>query len=129
MPAVTLSVSEGDDKLWGKTRETFRYVWNNFKDKADWFLKADDKTYSIGFEYNTPISRFNLTFFVRFVIVENLRYFLSGYNTSEPYWFGHKLKHGESKEGFLSPEAGITIKRENLRNILTLFIETIKDTF
>lgn len=45
LPAVALPVGEGRDNLWGKTREAYRYVWDNYKDKADWFMKADDDTY------------------------------------------------------------------------------------
>ena len=45
LSTVQLSVLEGRDELWGKTREAFRYVWNHYRDQADWFLKADDDTY------------------------------------------------------------------------------------
>ena len=37
-----LPVEEGYNKLWGKIRESFRYIWNNYRDQADWFFKADD---------------------------------------------------------------------------------------
>ena len=41
------------------------------QDEADWFLKADDDTYTI---------------------VENLRLLLLNKNSSEPVFFGHKFK-------------------------------------
>lgn len=44
LPAVALPVGEGRDNLWGKTREAYRYVWEHYQDKADWFMKADDDT-------------------------------------------------------------------------------------
>ena len=43
----------------------------SLQDEADWFLKADDDTYTI---------------------VENLRLLLLNKNSSEPVFFGHKFK-------------------------------------
>lgn len=42
----------------------------------------------------------------RYAILENLRYFLSSYNTSKPLWFGHKFKT-IVKQGYFSGGAGI----------------------
>ncbi|KAK4010685.1 hypothetical protein OUZ56_019816 [Daphnia magna] len=97
LPTVGLPVGEGRDALWGKTREAFRYVWERYQDKVDWFLKADDDTY---------------------VIVENLRYFLSGFNTSQPLYFGHKFKT-IVKNGYFSGGAG------KLFNLTTNFVEFV----
>ena len=50
---------------------TCRYVYEHYYDEADWFLKADDDTY---------------------VVMENLRYMLQSYNSSQPIYFGCKFK-------------------------------------
>ncbi|KAK7096059.1 hypothetical protein V1264_005405 [Littorina saxatilis] len=68
LPTIGLDVGEGRQHLMEKTNRAFRYIYENYIDDADWFMKVDDDTY---------------------VIVENLRYFLSGENSSEPVYFGH----------------------------------------
>lgn len=90
LPAVALPIGEGRDNLWGKTREAYRYVWEKYQDQADWFMKADDDTY---------------------VILENLRYMLSSYNSSDPIAFGHKFKPFV-KQGYFSGGAGYVLSKE-----------------
>lgn len=58
LPAVALPVGEGRENLWGKTREAYRYVWEHYKEQADWFMKADDDTYAKMF-----ISKFSVYYF------------------------------------------------------------------
>ena len=58
--AVALpSISSGRASLWNKTRkvkdfaifhkfvQAFTYVWENHREDADWFIKADDDTFVI----------------------------------------------------------------------------------
>ena len=93
-PTVGLNTTEGREHLTAKTMLAFRYVYENYFDKADWFLKADDDTY---------------------VIVENLRHFLSGENTDEPVFFGHQFKVIVKPQGYFSGGAGYILSKEALR--------------
>jgi len=102
LPAIALPVGEGRENLWGKTRAAYRYVWEHHRDEADWFMKADDDTY---------------------VIVENLRYMLSPYNSSEPMWFGEKFKTFV-KQGYFSGGAGYVLSKEAVRRFVEEGLQT-----
>ncbi|EDW04326.1 GH23563 [Drosophila grimshawi] len=47
LDAVALPISEGDDNLWGKTEEAFKYVSDHRMNYANWFLTAQNDTYMI----------------------------------------------------------------------------------
>ncbi|XP_053205919.1 glycoprotein-N-acetylgalactosamine 3-beta-galactosyltransferase 1-like [Panonychus citri] len=96
LPTVKLDVEEGRDQLWAKTREAFRYIYNNHLNEADWFMKADDDTY---------------------VVVENLRYFLSSQNSSQPIYFGCKFKP-YVHQGYMSGGAGYVLSKEALERFV-----------
>ncbi|XP_071101942.1 glycoprotein-N-acetylgalactosamine 3-beta-galactosyltransferase 1-like [Haliotis cracherodii] len=92
LPTIALNVSEGRKHLTAKTMQGFKYVYDHYYDQADWFMKCDDDTY---------------------VIVENLRYFLSTRNTSEPIYYGHHF-HTIVKQGYYSGGAGYVLSKEAL---------------
>ena len=92
-PAIGLNVSEGRGHLTAKTMRAFKYIYDHHLDDADWFLKTDDDTY---------------------VIVENLRYFLSSQNTSKPVFFGHHFKT-LVKQGYYSGGGGYVLSKEALK--------------
>ncbi|KAH3777467.1 hypothetical protein DPMN_178914 [Dreissena polymorpha] len=92
-PTIGIELPEGRDHLTGKTIKAFKYIYEHHIDDADWFMKADDDTY---------------------VILENLRYFLSGQNSNEPIFFGHHFKT-IVKQGYFSGGAGYVLSKEALR--------------
>ncbi|XP_059178833.1 glycoprotein-N-acetylgalactosamine 3-beta-galactosyltransferase 1-like isoform X2 [Physella acuta] len=96
-PAIGLNVSEGRGHLTAKTMKAFRYIYENHFSDANWFMKVDDDTY---------------------LIMENLKYFLSGENYSEPVYFGQSFAiwpKADNKIVFHSGGAGYVLSKEALR--------------
>ncbi|XP_048760150.2 glycoprotein-N-acetylgalactosamine 3-beta-galactosyltransferase 1-like isoform X2 [Ostrea edulis] len=96
-PTVGLQVSEGREHLTGKTIQAFKYCYEHYRNQFDWFLKADDDT---------------------FIIVENLRYFLSHHSSKSLVFFGHKFKP-IIKQGYFSGGAGYVLSRASLDKFVT----------
>lgn len=96
LPTVALDLVESRNNLWAKTKASFREVYNNYLNTSDWFLKADDDTY---------------------VILENLRYFLSDKNTSDPVYYGCRFKP-YVKQGYMSGGAGYVLSKEAVRRFV-----------
>ncbi|OWA53078.1 putative Glycoprotein-N-acetylgalactosamine 3-beta-galactosyltransferase 1 [Hypsibius exemplaris] len=94
---VNASLPEGRDYLWGKTKFALGHIYNNTLKDYDWFLKADDDT---------------------FVIMENLRRFLSNYSHADPLYFGCQFSPF-TPQGYMSGGAGYVLSREAVR----LFVE------
>ena len=88
---LTLWGPEGRDKLWTKSKLAWLYVYKHYRDKADWFIKADDDTY---------------------IAMDNMREFLSQFNTMEPHHFGRKFSM--YKDAYYSGGSGIVLSKEAL---------------
>ena len=108
--AVKLDVEESRQGLWGKTKQGFRYCYDNHFNEYDWFMKADDDT---------------------FVIVENLKSLLSHYSTDDLIHFGHHFKYlGVSHlpvdvaedffqfQGYFAGGAGYVLSKATLRKFV-----------
>lgn len=98
-PSVELNVSEGRENLYWKTIRAFQYIHQHHLDEADWFLKADDDT---------------------FVVIENLRYILSKYDTEKPLYLGRRFTPFIS-QGYMSGGAGYVLSKEALRRYIRGF--------
>ncbi|XP_064205583.1 glycoprotein-N-acetylgalactosamine 3-beta-galactosyltransferase 1 isoform X1 [Anguilla rostrata] len=98
-PTVGLNVTEGRDQLYWKTIRAFQYIHKTHLDDADWFLKADDDTY---------------------VVLDNLRYLLSKYDSDRPIYFGRRFRPFV-QQGYMSGGAGYVLSKEALRRFVEGF--------
>ncbi|XP_052801609.1 glycoprotein-N-acetylgalactosamine 3-beta-galactosyltransferase 1-like isoform X2 [Mya arenaria] len=104
LPTVVLPVTESRDTLWKKTKLAFKHVYENYLDKADWFMKADDDTY---------------------VIVENLRLMLKDQDANKGIYFGRHFKP-YVKNGYMSGGAGYVLSKEALKRLYNVFDDSSK---
>ena len=93
LPIVRVDVETGREHLTAKTMGAFEHIFEDHINEADWFLKADDDTY---------------------VIIENLKYFLSAQDSEKPVFFGHAF-HVFVRQGYPSGGAGYVLSKEALR--------------
>ena len=87
--------AEDYNHLWCKIRNGIIYGYNNFVNDFDWFLKADDDTY---------------------VIIDNLKYYLKGFHSSEPLVFGLTFKYQKT----IYSSGGLILTLIN--RLITLFV-------
>jgi len=93
IPALKIPVEEEYNHIWGKTKYGFKTAYEEYHDKVDWVMKADDDTY---------------------VIMENLRYLLSSLNSSDPVWVGCEFKM-LVKNGYMSGGSGYVLSKEAVK--------------
>ena len=95
LPVITFEdIPEGRHHLTAKTMAAFNYLYHNYVNEFDWFLKADDDTY---------------------IVMENLRHFLSQHNRDKPQYFGHHFEHLYMLNGYNSGGSGYVLSREALK--------------
>eukprot|EP00041_Stephanoeca_diplocostata_P038180 m.1482870 g.1482870 ORF g.1482870 m.1482870 type:complete len:601 (-) comp25178_c0_seq74:286-2088(-) len=85
---------EGRDKLWTKSKMAWLYVYRNYIDRADWFVKADDDTY---------------------ISVDNLRRYLTTFDHTEPWQLGRLFQMRHSETRYYSGGSGIVLSQGALK--------------
>ncbi|KAL5961675.1 Glycoprotein-N-acetylgalactosamine 3-beta-galactosyltransferase 1 [Taenia solium] len=96
LPSIKVVNEESRSILWEKMRQAMIYIYRNSLTDYDFFMKADDDT---------------------FVIVENLRFFLSNQDPNIPILMGRRFNY--SVEGFFpSGGAGYVLSRGALKLIV-----------
>ncbi|XP_017066354.1 glycoprotein-N-acetylgalactosamine 3-beta-galactosyltransferase 1 [Drosophila eugracilis] len=93
--AIDVGVPEERKNLYLKMRIALDYVYQNYGEDYDWFLKADDDT---------------------FVIMENLRLLLYPYDPEAALYFGHRFR-SSFPQGYMSGGAGYVMSRDALRRL------------
>lgn len=94
MPVLHLDIKEQYHNLSVKTFEMVKYVHKHLIDEFDWLLKADDDTY---------------------VIMENLRYFLSNKCPDENKTYGYNFNI--AGVAYHSGGGGYALSRETVRQL------------
>ncbi|XP_059471656.1 glycoprotein-N-acetylgalactosamine 3-beta-galactosyltransferase 1-like [Neocloeon triangulifer] len=100
LPAVKVRSFGSKDGLWVKTIQAFKYIYNEFGNDYDWFLKADDDTY---------------------VIMENLRKLLLPYKPQDPEYLGMHMKD-IAPQGYATGAAYV-LSQEALKRLVTKAFE------
>ncbi|XP_017017731.1 glycoprotein-N-acetylgalactosamine 3-beta-galactosyltransferase 1-like [Drosophila kikkawai] len=93
--AINVHILEKRRYVFRKVRKAIKYVYQNFVEDYDWFLRADDDS---------------------FVIMENLHLLLYPYNPEFALYFGHRC-HSSSWQGKKCEGASYVMSREALRRL------------
>ncbi|CAJ0948300.1 unnamed protein product, partial [Mesorhabditis belari] len=94
---VFAGIEDRYENLFFKTIYALHYIYSHISKDFDWYFKADDDTY---------------------VVVENLRDFLSTVDPNQPFYAGFRMKP-ELEKGYNSGGAGYVLSRETLRRFET----------
>ncbi|XP_030377835.1 glycoprotein-N-acetylgalactosamine 3-beta-galactosyltransferase 1-like [Scaptodrosophila lebanonensis] len=92
---IKANVTTSEGYSWKEARTAFKYIYENYKNDADWFLKVDDNTYAV---------------------MENLRHMLHPYAPESPISFISKSANVTSRDTPVS----YVLSREALRRFVEI---------
>ena len=101
-PVIGLNVSAGVYHLVTKAKVAWTYIYHNYFDDADFFVRADPDTY---------------------MIIYNLRRYLASRDTNLPEYYGHRQYQKEFNFTYVHGGAGMVLTRESLRRLVTIAFE------
>ena len=93
---INNKLDETRNNLMGKVKNAYKYVYDNLLNEFDWIFKADDDTYAI---------------------IENMRFLLSHYNSSENSYLGYHFNR-YVHNGYMSGGAGYVISNAGFRKLV-----------
>ena len=96
-PTIGLNVPSGRSHIDTKSRKAWIYIHAHYLNAADYFVKADPDT---------------------FLVIHDLKLYLSKRNPDRPEYFGHRLKLRNRDLKYDSGGAGIVLRGEAVRRMV-----------
>ena len=93
-PAVGLDVLPGRKHIASKAKAAWKYIYKHYLNEADFFVKADPDTY---------------------IIIENLKSFLSEKNPNATEYYGHVYQHKNWEFSYTAGGPGIVLTRNSVK--------------
>lgn len=94
---VTTPIARDQKTEHEYVEDAYRYIYNEYLDKFDWFLKTNGDTY---------------------YVMENLRHMLKSFDATKAIGFGCKLKSTDVKQGYFSDEVGYVLSKNALIQLI-----------
>ena len=95
LEVIEIDAEPGRKHLTQKTVKTLKKLYKEYVNEYDWFLKADDDVY---------------------IVMDNLRYLLSFYDSRKPVYLGYHFRLG-TRQGYMSGGAGFLLSRAALKTL------------
>lgn len=99
-PTIGLDVKAGRDHIGSKSKAAWTYIYRNYLHKADFFIKTDPDTY---------------------LVVENLKLYMSKIDPDVPAFFGHRfsINHDKKPLVYYSGGPGQLLSRGAVEKLVT----------
>ncbi|VDM66519.1 unnamed protein product [Strongylus vulgaris] len=121
LPVIVVNLTESRNELWRKTREAFKWIYNNVLTDYDWFLKADDDTY-MHMDNLRALLVVNINIWNSLAISarrekdEKNEDSIRGYSPDEPIAIGHQFT--KDCPDYHSGGAGYVLSKEAVRRLV-----------